>query len=107
MPFDLRTLRSFRCLRPLKMVSKVPSKFIHKLLQAELDKVETCIVAEDLGFQPKYRKQNSMIKKLELLYDDLAVETIFESHPATNHGDMVLFSYKGLDNHVHQNYRFR
>ena len=27
MPFDLRTLRSFRCLRPLKMVSKVPSKF--------------------------------------------------------------------------------
>jgi hypothetical protein len=25
-PFDLRMLRSFRCLRPLKMVSKVPSK---------------------------------------------------------------------------------
>jgi hypothetical protein len=41
MPFDLRTLRSFRCLRPLKMVSKVPSKFIHKFLQAKLDKVET------------------------------------------------------------------
>ena len=27
LPFDLRILRSFRCLRPLKMVSKVPSKF--------------------------------------------------------------------------------
>ena len=26
-PFDLRMLKSFRCLRPLKMVSKVPSKF--------------------------------------------------------------------------------
>ena len=26
LPFDLRILRSFRCLRPLKMVSKVPSK---------------------------------------------------------------------------------
>ena len=26
LPFDLRMLRSFRCLRPLKMVSKVPSK---------------------------------------------------------------------------------
>ena len=48
MPFDLRTLRSFRCLRPLKMVSKVPSKFIHKFLKAELDKVETYVVAEDI-----------------------------------------------------------
>ena len=27
-PFDLRMLRSFRCLRPLKMVSKVPSKLV-------------------------------------------------------------------------------
>ena len=26
-PFDLRMLKSFRWLRPLKMVSKVPSKF--------------------------------------------------------------------------------
>lgn len=26
LPVDLRMLRSFRCLRPLKMVSKVPSK---------------------------------------------------------------------------------
>ena len=26
-PIDLRMLKSFRCLRPLKMVSKVPSKF--------------------------------------------------------------------------------
>ena len=25
-PIDLRMLKSFRCLRPLKMVSKVPSK---------------------------------------------------------------------------------
>ena len=31
MPFDLRTLRSFRCLRPLKMVSKVPSKLNSRL----------------------------------------------------------------------------
>ena len=31
MPFDLRTLRSFRCLRPLKMVSKVPSKLNDQL----------------------------------------------------------------------------
>ena len=57
MPFDLRTLRSFRCLRPLKMVSKVPSKFIHKfLLQAELDKVETYVVAEDIRLLVKISK---------------------------------------------------
>ena len=27
MPFDMRILRSFRCLRPLKMLKKLPSKF--------------------------------------------------------------------------------
>ena len=27
LPFDLTILRSFRVLRPLKLVSKVPSKF--------------------------------------------------------------------------------
>ena len=53
LPFDLRTLRAFRCLRPLKMVSKVPSKFIHKFLQAELDKVETYVVAEDFRLLAK------------------------------------------------------
>ena len=26
-PFDLQVLKSFKCLRPLKMVSRVPSKF--------------------------------------------------------------------------------
>ena len=28
LPFDLTILRSFRVLRPLKLVSKVPSKFV-------------------------------------------------------------------------------
>ena len=35
-PFDLRMLRSFRCLRPLKMVSKVPSKLVYARQRDEL-----------------------------------------------------------------------
>ena len=35
-PFDLRMLRSFRCLRPLKMVSKVPSKLVFARQRDEL-----------------------------------------------------------------------
>ena len=40
MPFDLRTLRSFRCLRPLKMVSKVPSKLNDQLKKLDMDIIE-------------------------------------------------------------------
>ena len=46
LPFDLRTLRAFRCLRPLKMVSKVPSKLFAQL-PANMDKVKNYAVAAD------------------------------------------------------------
>lgn len=47
-PFDLRMLRSFRCLRPLKMVSKVPSKLVATSEQWRLGQQDSKAISKTL-----------------------------------------------------------
>ena len=104
MPFDLRTLRSFRCLRPLKMVSKVPSKFnpqYHFTSRHAIGQ-EVILLLRFGGYQRKNRNQRYMIKRQSSFMPNQLCNIIFDSHSATKHESLC--SYEGQYNHVCLNY---
>ena len=56
-PIDLRMLKSFRCLRPLKMVSKVPSKFSAISAHRDLAPASCRIKSR---FLPRFQKNGNL-----------------------------------------------